>query len=375
MKKLFILIPTLLLMYGCSKKTSDNPELEKLMSLRDSLKSKYEEVGKQLAEVEEQIFQMDTTLKAPLVTLMSLSKGDFSTYFRVQGSVQTDKNAQVFPEIPGLIKTIFVKEGDVVTEGQKLAQIDDNLARIQLQQLELNLQLANDLFEKQEKLWNQKIGSEVQYLQAKNTKSNIEEQIRQMKETLNKYIVNAPFSGTVDQINLREGELGSQMQPLLRVVNLSEMYMKADVSENYIAQVKRGAEVFVFIPNMDTIKTSISRVGNFIKAENRTFEVTVKLPDSEFLKPNLVGSISIADYTVPSTISLKTSLIMHDAEDRPFVFLAVKEGELLRAKKQIIEEGRSYEGYTEVKSGLTGEEQIIEKGARKLVDGQEIRLN
>lgn len=351
-----------------------NKSLEQLMKTRDQLKEQYEKIGKELADVEGKILAMDTSVKAPLVTLMDLQKGDFASYFSVQGSVQTDQNAQVLPEIPGVIKRIYVKEGDKVSQGQKLVQIDDNLLRVQIQQLEMNLALATDLFQKQERLWKQNIGSEVQYLQAKNTKNNIEEQIKQVKETLNKYVVNAPFSGTVDQINLKEGELASQMLPLLRLVNLSNMYIKADVSEAYLAQVKAGLAVNVSIPNMDTIKATIARVGNYIKPENRTFEITVKLPNNEMLKPNLVGSISIADYVSANTLSLKSSIIMRDASDRPFVFVAEGTGEKLKVKKVILTTGKSYMGFTEIKSGLTGNEKIVEKGARKLVDGQEIRL-
>lgn len=351
-----------------------NKSLVELEAKRDALKTKYGEIGKELAEVEAAIIAMDTAVKPPLVTIMTIDRNNFSSYFRVQGSVQTDQNAQVLPEIPGVIKKIFVSEGDNVNKGQQIVMLDDNLLRIQIQQLEMNLALAKDLFQKQERLWKQNIGSEVQYLQAKNTVNNIEEQIKQVKETLNKYIVNAPFSGIVDQINLKEGEFASQMMPLLRIINLSNMYIQADVSESYIAQVKKGMEVNVVIPNIDTIKSTITRVGNFINPENRTFKITVNLPKNELLKPNLVGTVSIADYTSSNTLALKSSIIMHDAENRSFVFIAENNGKDLVAKKVIIETGKSYQGYTEIKGGLTSKENIIEKGARKLVDGQEIRL-
>lgn len=368
------LIATSIFLVACGGNETTNMPLSKLQAKRDSLKLKYEELGKMIAEVEQQIVALDTGVKAPLVTVLNLNKSDFSSYFTVQGNVMTDKNAQVLPEIPGVIKKIYVKEGDKVTQGQPLVSIDDNLLRIQIQQLEMNLALANDLFQKQERLWKQNIGSEVQYLQAKNTKNNIEEQIKQVKETLNKYVINAPFTGTIDQIHLKEGEFASQMLPLLRIVNLSNMYMKADVSESYVTLVKSGIPVHVIIPNMDTIKTTIARVGNFIKPENRTFEITIAMPDLEFLKPNLVGSVRIPDYVTSNAITLKTSLIMHDAEDRSFVFVVDQSGKKPTVKKVILETGKSFGGFTEIKSGLTGGETIVEKGARKLVDGQEVRI-
>lgn len=369
------LLAMMVLLASCGgNDETKNKSLVALEAKRDSLKTKYGEIGKELAEVEASILAMDTSVKAPLVSTMTLNRNNFSSYFRVQGSVQTDQNAQVLPEIPGVIKKIYISEGDYVSKGQKIAILDDNLLRIQIQQLEMNLVLANDLFQKQERLWKQNIGSEVQYLQAKNTVNNIEEQIKQVKETLNKYIVNAPFSGIIDQLNLKEGEFASQMVPLLRIINLTSMYIQADVSESYIAQIKKGMPVNVVIPNLDTIRSTVARIGNFINPENRTFKITVNLPKNELLKPNLVGTISIADYTAANTLSLKSSVIMHDAENRSFVFISRSEEGKLFAQKLILETGKSYQGYTEIKSGLKGDENIIEKGARKLVDGQEIRL-
>jgi membrane fusion protein (multidrug efflux system) len=365
---------TLLIVSCGGNDATKGKTLVQLEKKRDALKAKYGEIGKELAEIEAAIIALDTTLKAPLVTVMKMERNSFSSYFRVQGNVQTDQNAQVLPEVPGVIKKIFVNEGDNVSKGQKLVLLDDNLLRIQIQQLEMNLTLATDLFQKQERLWKQNIGSEVQYLQAKNTVNNIEEQIKQVKETLNKYVINAPFTGVIDQLNLKEGEFASQMQPMLRILNLSTMYIQADVSESYIALIKKGMPVNIVIPNLDTIKSNITRIGNYINPENRTFKVTVNLPKNELLKPNLVGSISIADYTSSNTFKLKTSMLMHDAENRSFLFVAVNNGNKLNAKKLVVETGKSYQGYTEVLKGLTGEEIIIEKGARKLVDGQEIRL-
>ncbi|MBL7944354.1 MAG: efflux RND transporter periplasmic adaptor subunit [Flavobacteriales bacterium] len=350
-----------------------DPSLEKLISKRDSLKTVYDSIGKAIAEVEKLIAAKDTTLKPPMVGLMQVTRNDFNSYFAVQGSVNCDKNAQVLPEFPGVVRAIYVREGDRVSQGQKLIQIDDELIREQLQQAEINLSLAKDLFAKQEALWNQKIGSEVQYLQAKNAKENAEKGVELIKSQLSKTVVTAPFTGTVDQVNVKIGEMASQMAPLLRIVDLSNMYIKADVSEAYLPQVKSGGVVTVMFPNMDTLTSSIRRVGNVIKPENRTFEVTVDLPSSEWLKPNLVGSVRINDFHADSVVVIPSSLIMRDAENREFVFIAQQEGDVLKAHKVIIESGRSYDGASIVLNGLAGTEMLVSQGARKLVDGQVIR--
>ncbi|MDZ4823198.1 MAG: efflux RND transporter periplasmic adaptor subunit [Flavobacteriales bacterium] len=370
-----ILALTVLIMASCGGNSVADVSLVQLEHKRDSLKARYDSLGKAIAEIEKLIAQKDTAFKPTMVTTVQIGKKDFDSYFMVQGSVNSDRNAQVLPEMPGLIKKIYVKEGDRVSAGQKLAQLDNAVASEQVNQAEINLSLATDLFEKQENLWKQKVGSEVQYLDAKNRKENAQNQLATIKEQLGKYSVTAPFAGTVESIDLKEGELANGMTPLMRIVNLDDTYMKAGVSENYLAVAKQGAAVQVIIPNMDTINSTIARVGNFIKSENRTFEITVNLPvNNLMMKPNLVGAVRINDYHADSAVVLLSSLIMHDAEDRSFVFLLdEKEGKYF-AKKTILTTGRNYNGQQEILGGLAGTERIIDKGARKLVDGQEVRI-
>jgi RND family efflux transporter MFP subunit len=375
MKTLSILAAIAILAASCGGNKTGNASLDALMAKRDSLKMAQTEIGKQLEEVEMLIAQLDTSIKAPLVTTLALQRQPFDAYFQVQGSVNTDAQANVYPnpQGQGTIKRIFVKEGDRVSAGQKLAQIDDSVIRQSLGQLEVNLNMETENYNRLKKLWDQQIGSEMQMLQAKRAKENIEEQIKQIKEQLAQYTITSPITGTVDKIYSKEGEsamLGSPV-PILTVLSPGNVYMLADVSENYISVVREGQRAQVIFQNADTIETTVTRIGNSINKANRTFEVKLDLPQGDSrLKPNLVGAVRFVEYHADSAVVLPTSLIMKDAQDRPFVFIA----DNMRSKKALLQTGKSYEGTVEITGGLIGNETIIHKGARKLVDGQEIRI-
>jgi membrane fusion protein, multidrug efflux system len=357
---------------ACGDKTTGNQTLDNLIAKRDSLKLVQDSIGKEIASLEEQIAALDTGIKAPVVDLATISKGSFNSYFQTQGIISTDNQANLWPSAGGSIKKIYVREGDRVSAGQKLAQLDDAVVRQTLSQLEVNLDLANENYNRLKKLWEQKIGSEMQVLQAKTQKESIEEQMKQVREQLALYTITSPIAGTVDKIYSKEGEFAAAgtPSPVMTVVNLTGMYMTADVSENYLSVVKNGQAVQVLLPNMDTLRTTVSRIGNIINPNNRTFEVTLQLPNNPELKPNLVGNVRFVEYHADDVVVLPTSLIMRDAEDRPFVFIE----DNMTAKKVIVQTGRSADGQTEILGGLTGTEKIVSKGARKLSDGQAIRL-
>jgi membrane fusion protein, multidrug efflux system len=356
---------------SCDSSTGDK-NLDQLIAQRDSLKTLQESIGQELAKIEEQIALLDTGIKAPIVEVTTISKGGFNSYFQTQGIISTDNQAKLWPSAGGTIKKIYVREGDRVGAGQKLVQLDDAVVRQTLSQLEVNLDLANENYNRLKKLWDQKIGSEMQMLTAKTQKESIEEQIKQVREQLALYTITAPIAGTVDKIYSKEGEFATAGTPIpvMTVVNLSGMYMTADVSENYISVVHNGDPVEVLLPGQDTLRTKVARIGNVINPNNRTFEVTLQLPNSENLKPNLVGNVRFVEYHANDVVVLPTSLIMRDAEDRPFVFIE----ENMKAKKVIVQTGKSSDGNTEIVGGLAGTEKVISKGARKLSDGQEIRF-
>ena len=375
MKYLFFVLVAALILAACGSNGTGNAQLDSLIAKRDSIKNMQSELAKELAAIEEQIALLDTGIKAPAVAVMPVIRQDFKSYFEVQGYVTTDAQAKIYPNPmgQGIIRKIFVREGERVAAGQKLAQIDDAVTRQMLGQLEVNLSVETENYNRIKKLWDQKIGSEMQVLQARRAKENFEEQLKQLREQIAQFVITAPISGTVDKIYSKEGEaaaIGTPM-PVMTIINPGNNYMLADISESYIGIIQSGQQAEVIIPNLDTISTKISLIGNTIKTANRTFEVRMDLPAGNTnLKPNLVGSVRFADYAADSTVVLPSSLIMKDAEERSFVFI----NDNMKAKKVIVTTGKSYEGHTEILSGLMGGESIISKGARKLVDGQEVRI-
>jgi RND family efflux transporter MFP subunit len=375
MKYFFLALVAALILAACGSNGTGNAQLDALIAKRDSLKNVQADLAKELANIEEQIALLDTGIKAPAVAVMPVMRQDFKSYFEVQGYVTTDAQAKIYPNPmgQGIIRKIYVREGDRVAAGQKLAQIDDAVTRQMLGQLEVNLAVETENYNRLKKLWDQKIGSEMQVLQARRAKENFEEQLKQLREQIAQFVITAPISGTVDKIYSKEGEaaaIGTPM-PVMTIINPGNNYMLADISESYIGIIQSGQQAEVIIPNLDTISTKISLIGNTIKTANRTFEVRMDLPSGNAnLKPNLVGSVRFADYAADSTVVLPSSLIMKDAEERSFVFI----NDNMKAKKVIVTTGKSYEGHTEILSGLMGGESIISKGARKLVDGQEIRI-
>ncbi len=375
MKYFFLALVAALILAACGSNGTGNAQLDALIAKRDSLKNVQADLAKELATIEEQIALLDTGIKAPAVAVMPVMRQDFKSYFEVQGYVTTDAQAKIYPNPmgQGIIRKIYVREGDRVAAGQKLAQIDDAVTRQMLGQLEVNLAVETENYNRLKKLWDQKIGSEMQVLQARRAKENFEEQLKQLREQIAQFVITAPISGTVDKIYSKEGEaaaIGTPM-PVMTIINPGNNYMLADISESYIGIIQSGQQAEVIIPNLDTISTKISLIGNTIKTANRTFEVRMDLPSGNAnLKPNLVGSVRFADYAADSTVVLPSSLIMKDAEERSFVFI----NDNMKAKKVIVTTGKSYEGHTEILSGLMGGESIISKGARKLVDGQEIRI-
>ncbi len=371
----------MLLAVSCGP-SSENVSLDALKSKRDSLKGVYKEVGTQLAAVEGEIAELDPNIgiKEKIVKSATLDIQPFEHYFEVQGVVESDLNATLTPEVPGLVNRIYVKTGDRVQKGQTLASIDTDVIQKNIKELQNGLDLATTVFDKQKRLWDQKIGSEIQYLQAKNNKESLELKLSTLKTQLKKSSLVAPFSGIVDDILTKEGQMANPGFPVMRLVNLKNLYVKSEISEDHITDVKKGSAVIVAFPSQKITQASkISRVGSYIDPNNRTFLVEVDINNNKgILKPNLISTVKIQDYRKDSAIAIPSSVIQQDALQQNFVYVVSKdmvgEKQVTTAKKVIVETGLSYQGKTEVLSGLSKGDILVTDGARSLSDTERIKI-
>ena len=341
-----------------------------LKSRNDAFNEKITAIDKQLADLEGKV------TKVTLVSSHQLSPKKFEHYFETYGSIESGQNVSVNIEAPGIINRINVEVGQKVSMGQTLAVLDSKVLQNTIDEVQTSLNLATTVFEKQEKLWNQEIGSELQFLEAKSRKEGMEERLNALETQRDMYIIKAPFSGVVDEIFYKEGEMGNMIIPLLRLINLREVYLVADISEQYIGTVVPGVSVIAVFPTSDSAyQATISRSGSSIKASNRTFKIYVDLKNANgLLKPNLLGVLHIKDFEKDSATVVPTSTIQQDALGQEFVYVLQRGDERIFALKTPITTGLTYGNETMVVKGLKGAEEIVLKGARNIKDGQEVKI-
>ncbi|RMG83567.1 MAG: efflux RND transporter periplasmic adaptor subunit [Bacteroidetes bacterium] len=371
-KGLYVLLSGWMLV-SCGTKQTGTSSLDALRAKKDSLLKEAAKINKEIEAVDMQIAQLDTSSKrVTLVTVMPVSREKFQHFVEVQGSVEMKQNAQIFPEVPGEIKEIAVNEGDLVNKGDVIMRIDDQVLRSNIEEVQTALSLAKDMYEKQKSLWEKKIGSEVQYLQAKNQKETLEKKLATLQTQLDKYNVRAPFAGVVDQIFPKEGESANPAMPVARIINMNQAYIKTDVSEDYITVIKKGTYAKIYFPSLQkTVETTVKYAGNYINPQNRTFQITLELPNqNNEIKPNMLADIAIKDYESDSAIVIPSHLIQEDRHGNAFVYVLDQN----KAKKINIETGKSYKNKVEILKGLNGNEILIDKGARSLQDGDEVKV-
>jgi membrane fusion protein, multidrug efflux system len=375
MKNLYIL-PTLALLVACSSES--NSDLEAKKKELDAARTELITLKEKIGTLEKEIVALDpgfaTNNNSVLISTWPLEVKPFEHYVDVRGAVESRKNVSLSATTGGKIERVSVEEGQRVAAGQALVVLDSDILRNSVAELKTSLELATTLFEKQAKLWNQKIGSEVQYLQAKNNKESLEKRLAVTQAQLDQSIVRAPFSGTIDKVEARVGEMAAPGVPLVQMVSSGEMYVMADVSEDFIGKLKTGDNVQVFFPAFDKqIKSSITAIGQVINPENRTFRIEARLTNEVAAKPNQVVVISIRDYTNAKAFQVPTKILQRDNEGQ-FVYATEAKNNALVARKIYVKPGLSYNGLTEIKEGLTGSEQIVYEGFREVTEGAELSL-
>jgi RND family efflux transporter MFP subunit len=385
MKKVAALLTLSFVFFACGG--SDEKSVEEIVSgnnLEEIRAKRLDIVGKQsqfiaqLAQLDSKIAQLDTTKKIPLITSDVIQETVFNHFIELQGNVSTKKIAMLSPEYPGILRRVYVKEGQKVTKDQVLAKIDDGNLTPQLAQVQLQKALAKTTYERQERLWEQKIGSEMQYLQAKVNYESQEKVVIQLQEQLEKTIIKAPFDGVIDEIITEQGNMVSPgISQIMRIVNLSVMHVETNVPERHLQSVSKNKKVMVELPVLgETIAAVISQVGSFINPANRTFKIEVPLPnESGLIKPNLTAKIRVNDYTNEKALLIPQSIISENAEGKQYVYVIKnKKGKIGIAKKAFITSGKSEGDYIEVLEGITNGAEVIVEGARSVKEGQEVKI-
>lgn len=375
MKKVLLIAP-LAFLAACSQPAVEG-DLQTLTAQRDSIKTVVDGLNAQITDLDAAIAALDTTASYDAVTAFEVNPDLFYHYFEVFGTVEADKSINLFPLNSGKVERIHVKAGQKVSQGQLLVSLDTDLMESSLKELETALALAQTVFNKQQKLWiDEQIGSEIQYLQAKNNYDGLVQKLQTLKEQMAMSEVRAPFAGTIDEVFAKVGELAAPQMPAVRLVNTSGVYVKADVPETYANRVKVGTAANVAFTSMDfEVAAEVLQVGQFIQEGNRTFSINVSLPaDPGTVKPNQMVHVALQDYWNDSALAVPSSLIQQDVEGNDFVFVLEHKGSYSQVAKVMVEAGLSYEGRTEIKSGIEAGAQLVDKGSRSVRTGQRVHV-
>ena len=386
MKHIFSLLLISLLITSCGGEKSKSVEavietdnLEEIRKKRGEIVAQQQEIAEQLKQLDAKIAVLDTTKKVPLITTFTAKQEVFNHFLELQGNVSTKNNLVIFPEYSGILSRVYVTEGQKVTKGQTLAKIDDGGMSQQLAQAEIQANLAKTTFERQERLWNQKIGSEIQYLQAKSNYEAQSQAVNQIKQQIGKTIVRAPFTGTIDDIITEQGSVvGAGQSQLMRIVNLDNMYIETDVPERYISNVTKNKDVEVEFPILGKkMTTKVRQAGDFINPTNRTFKVEIGVPNKDrSIKPNLTAKVKINDYTNEEALLIPQSIISENANGEQYIYVVNNKknnGEGV-AERVIIETGKTQGDVIEVLKGIENGSEIIQEGARSVKNGQTVKV-
>lgn len=379
MKKILYLSAIALFLVSCanSNKTENIDDLIKTKNVK-ALNEKKALLQADISKIEEALATLDVKKEEALVSVLTVNDTIFNHYLEVQGNVDTKENIIVQPEFSGTLTTLTVKAGQKVSKGQILGRVDDAGMSQQLASLENQYALAKTTYERQKNLWDKKIGSEIQFLQAQTQMVAAQKAVAQMKAQLAKTVIRAPFSGTIDEVFAEKGQVvAPSPQGLLRIVNLGNMYVSTTVPETYIGKLKMGDLVDVYLSSLGkTYKGKVRQVGNFINPNNRSFGIEVGLPNPDnLLRPNQVAKLKIVDYTNKNAIVVPTNVVQEDGEGNKFIYTVEgSNGKTGTAKKVVVTVGKSSDNVTEILSGLTAEDIIVTEGVNNISEGMKLNF-
>ena len=385
MKKIYPILALSILLVACGSsengsvsQTIESGDLEAIRSMKTNLTNQLNGIETDLAALEAAIANLDTNENLPLVTTFEVQPQVFNHYLDLQGNVKTRENVLLYPEMAGTLLTVKVKKGARVSKGQILAVIDNGGMSNQLSQLKTQAALAQTTFERQATLWEQKIGSEIQYLQSKAQAEAQANAVLQLEKVLAKAQITAPFSGVIDQVLKDPGTVVSpgNGSEVFRLINLSNMYIEVDVPEGYLGAVTKGKKAGVYFPVLqDSVNAVVRETGNYINPNNRSFsaEIAVENPNGE-IKPNLNARVHINDYTNENALLIPQSVISENAAGEQYAYVAeLNNGEAI-AKRYIITTGKTQGDFVEITSGISAGDLIIKEGARSVKDAQAVKI-
>jgi len=384
MKKLLVIIILTSTVISCGKKEKSVEDiisegnLSEMRAKKSELRTQQNTISDKIEQLNTQIAKLDKSKSYPLVTVQKLNDTIFKHYVEVQGDVETDENIIIYPEFSGILSNIYVNEGERVSKGQKLAKIDDGGLSSQLAQSEAQLSLAKTTFERQERLWNKKIGSEIQFLEAKTNYNAMQKSVDQLRAQLAKTVIRAPFSGVIDEVISDQGQVVSPGQnQLFRLVNLKDMYITAEIPENYLGKITKGSQVLVEINSIGKeFEGVVEQVSDFVNPNNRSFSVKVSVPNPNgTVKPNLIATVKLNDYTAENTIVIPQSILQENAQGESIAYYIEPKNDTVNiARKAVLKTGLAYNSKIEVISGLKEGQKIIVEGARTIREGQEVKV-
>jgi RND family efflux transporter MFP subunit len=374
MKKIIGLLIITSFTISCGEEVKKS-SLDDLNNQKVTLVGKIDSLNNELKAIEKEISKLDTSNRLQIVTALPVKHGTFKHYLEIQGVVKADKNIEIRPELGGIVKAIYVKEGQRVAAGQTLVQLDDSSIKNSIDELTTQLNLATTTFERQNRLWNQKIGSEMQYLQAKAQKEGLENSLKTLKTQARKMKVIAPFSGIVDEIFPKNGELTSPLDPVVRLLNLDKVYVEADVTETYLPVIKVGTETVLNFPSIDKeIISKITQIGNYINPDNRSFKTRINISNKDqSIKPNLLANLKIMDFRSDGII-IPSTLVQQDQYGNDYVFIIETINDENKIIKKPITVGNEYNHEVFVVTGLAENDTLVNAGAKLVKTGDLVNI-
>lgn len=381
MKNIFILFLVISLT-SCSENSTlqsilESNNVEQIKLKRKEVSAAQQEFSNKLQIIDIKLEELNTNPQLPIVEVLSVNPVIFEHYIQVQGSVKSDELINIFPEFSGIAKAIYVKSGDVVKKGQPLMKIDDGGLKEQLSQLKIGFKLTKTTFERQKRLWDQNIGSEIKFLETKSMYEAQKQGINQLKKQIKKTLIEAPFSGTIDNVVVKKGEVVYPGRSnLMMLLNLDNLYIESNVPEKHIASINSGNKAIVHFPLLDkTISTTIRQSGSYINPINRTFKIEMDIEKNDLnIKPNLNSKVKINDYSNDSALMVNQNFISIDSDNKEYVYKIYEKNNKTYVSKTIISTGKNDGIKIEVLSGLNAGDKVVYEGIRKLVDNARVQI-